>query len=289
MERQGDLMKRFGWVLVVLLSIQGLTSVAQPPSGDALLAQAARAGTLSAEGSRINIVEFDITDRNGITVSRKFAFFSKREEGWPDKLLIYFLAPELERGTIFLSIDPNAPDEQARLWLFLSAIGQAKELISQGDRNAGFAGSNLQNDQVGSGLDFAEDYRGELLGEDPIKVHWQGRLQTRSAFKVGITQREGAAVDFPTGTVWVDDETSVVLKAELNNDAGALEQVILVDDYVTFGKGFEPDTVLIDDVGEDNRTRISFLSRRALEDLPDDIFSVDALPQFDPVAFGVED
>jgi len=73
-----------------------------PPTGDEILAKAAEKSSFVREGSRISIIEFDILFPDGTTQTRKFAFFGKRDETG-EKLLIYFLEPELECGTIFLS------------------------------------------------------------------------------------------------------------------------------------------------------------------------------------------
>jgi len=280
--------KRISLAFTLLLLISGAWLLnAQSLTGDEILAKASDQGSLTAQGSRINIVSFDILNDDGTTSERKFAFFGKREEGQPDKLLIYFLAPELERGTIFLSLDPVDPAADTRLWLFLSALGQVKELVSDQDRNAGFAGSNLQNDQIGGGFDFSDDYTGELLGEEGVTVTWLGTEQTRQTFKVAITQRPEANVDFPSGTVWVDTEEFIVLKGELINTAGSLEQVSTLNDFVEFDGDIEPNQIIVTNVLDNSKTTISISDRQKLDDLPDELFTPEALPDFDPADFGI--
>ncbi len=283
-------MKRLTTIaLALLLALASAWALnAQDLTGDEILARASEQGTLTAEGSRINRVSFDILSKDGSTLSREFAFFGKQEDGEPDKLLIYFLAPELERGTIFLSLDPVDPVEDTRLWLLLSALGQVKELVSENDRNAGFAGSNLQNDQIGGGLDFSDDYAGELLGEEELTVTWLGEAQTRTAYQVALTAKPEADVDFPSGTVWIDTEAFVVLRGELINKADQLEQVSTADDFIAFDGSIEPNVLVVENVLEDSRTTISISDRRTVDELPDDIFTPEALPEFDPADFGVE-
>lgn len=275
-----------GLTALLVLSVAWLLN-AQALSGDEILQRASEAGSITAQGSHISVVAFDVTDRNGITVPRKFAFFGKRETGQPDRLLIFFLEPELERGTIFLSVDPVDPGEDTRLWLFLSALGQAKELVSDQDRSAGFAGSNLQNDQIGSGFDFSEDYAAELLGEETITVNWLGQEQARPAFKIALTQKPEADVDFPSGTAWIDTEEFVVLKAELNNKADVLEQVSTLNDFVEVDGNIETSVILVKNVLDGSQTTILISDRQTVDDLPDGMFTVGALPDFDPAQFGV--
>lgn len=259
-----------------------------PPTGDEILAKAAEKSSFVREGSRISIIEFDILFPDGTTQTRKFAFFGKRDETG-EKLLIYFLEPELECGTIFLSHDPADPNQETRLWLFLSGLGQVKELVSEEDRNASFAGSNLQNDQVGGGFDLNKDYTGELLGEEPLTVTWLGEETERVAYKVALTQRPEADVDFPTGTVWVDKAEFLTLRGEFNNDAGQLEQTITLDDFVEFAGEIVPNRIVVENVLDGSRTTVLTLERRVVEpELPDSIFDPDHLKDFNPEDFGVD-
>ena len=257
-------------------------------TGDEILAKAAERSTFVREGSRISIIQFDILFPDGTTQSRKFAFFGKRDDSG-EKLLIYFLEPELECGTIFLSFDPAEPGAKTRLWLFLSGLGQVKELVSEEDRNASFAGSNLQNDQVGGGFDLNEDYFGELLGEEAVNVTWLGEAQDRLAYKVGLTQRPEADVDFPTGTVWVDEEEFLTLKGEFNNPMGQLEQTITLDEFVEFEGEIVPNRIEVANVLDGSKTTVLTLERRKVEpELPDEIFQPENLKTFNPEDFGVD-
>lgn len=259
-----------------------------PPTGNEILERAAQKSSFVREGSRISLVEFDILFPDETTQSRKFAFFGKRDETG-EKLLIYFLEPELECGTIFLSFDPTDPQEETRLWLFLSGLGQVKELVSEEDRNASFAGSNLQNDQVGGGFDLSEDYTGELLGEEPLTVTWLGEERERVAYKVALTRRPEAEVDFPTGTVWVDKEEFLTLKGDFNNEAGNLEQRVTLNEFEEFEGEIVPNVIVVENVLERSKTTVRTLERRVVEpELPDSIFRPENLKDFNPEAYGVD-
>ncbi len=259
-----------------------------PLTGDEILAKAAERSAFVREGSRISIIEFEIVFPDGTTQTRTFAFFGKRDEAG-ERLLIYFLEPELECGTIFLSFDPAEPGAKTRLWLYLSGLGQVKELVSEEDRNASFAGSNLQNDQVGGGFDLHEDYTGELLGEEAVTVSWLGEETARPAYKVGLTRRPEADVDFPTGTVWIDKEEFLTLRGEFDNEAGQLEQTIALDDFVEFEGEIVPNRIVVENVLDGSKTTVVTLERRVVEpELPDEVFDPDNLASFNPEAFGVD-
>ncbi len=282
------------WGMLVLLGVGAFGPVLHVGAqgdltGDEILQKADENSSFVREGSRISLVQFDLIFPDTSTGSRTFAFFAKREPDGTDKLLIYFLKPELECGTIFMSIDPADPAEKKRLWLFLSGLGQVKELVSDEDRKASFAGSNLKNDEVGS-FNLARDYSGELLGEQGVELKsWLGEPQTRAAYRIAIAQRPDADVDFPTGTVWIDKEAFLTLKGEFVNNADQLEQTVALDEFVEFEGDIVPNRVEVANVLDGSKTTVLILERRVVEpDLPDEIFTPEALKDFNPEDFGVD-
>lgn len=258
-------------------------------SGDEILERASREGSFTQRGSQISRVRFELLFTDGKTGMREFAFFAKRDEAGSEKLLIYFLRPELECGTAFLSHDSADPEEETRLWLLLPALGQVKELVSEADRNASFAGSNFENDQIGGGFDLHEDYRGELEGEERVGVSWLGRTQERLAYVVSLEQWPEAEVDFPTGTAWIDEQEFIALRIEFENAAAKLEQVLTLAEFVEFEDDIVPNRLEAENVLEGSRTTVRIEERRRPEsDLPDAIFMPENLKEFNPEEFGVD-
>lgn len=275
-----------GLVVLGISMVSGIGAQEQP-TGDEILQRVAERGTFVREGGQISLVQFDLLFSDGTTADRRFAFFAKRDPNGDEKLLIYFLEPELECGTIFLSIDPADPDEESRLWMFMPGLNRIKELVSEEDRNASFAGSNLQRDQIGGGFDLSEDYRGTLLGEEDVEVNWLGETQARRAYKVALEARPEAEVDFPTGTVWVEKEEFLALRAEFNNAAGTLEQINVIDEFVEFEDEIVPNLIVVENVLDGSKTTIVILSREK-RDLPDEIFDYRNLGDFNPEDFGID-
>lgn len=268
------------WFGVMIVAI-GLTLVigqGQSLDGNQILAKVDERGSFGT-GGRVTLAQFQIAAKDGTQVDRKFAFFTKTNlAGQPDRLLAYFLEPELEKGTIFLSIDPVDPVEKTKLFLFLPALGQVKELISEKDRNASFAGSNIQQDSVGRS-NFSDDFTAELIGEDTING--------RKAYVLSVTARPEADVDYPTGKMWVDQEEFLVLRQEGVRDDGKLEQVFEAVDLQPFEGRLESNKLIIKNVLEGSETQITTLEKRTV-DLPDEIFDPANLPSFDPSRFGVQ-
>jgi len=50
----------------------------------------------------------------------------------------------------------------------------------------------------------------------------------------------------------------------------------------------EPNMVIVENVLEGSQTVIRTLQRQTPDDLPDEIFTPEALPSFDPAEFGIE-
>lgn len=273
---------------MVIACLFGSAALAQALSGDEILLEVAERGVFSSEGSVVSRIGFDLVFKDGSTAGREFAFFGRSEPGDDELLLIYFLQPPLECGTIFLSRDSADPGAGTSLWLFLSGLGQVKELVSEADRNASFAGSNFENDQLGGGFDLHEDYVGTLTSEEALEVDWMGASQGRTAFRVTLEERPEADVDFPTGVVWVDRETFVVLKAEFDNASGVTEQVFTPADFVAFEDDIVPNVVVVANVLEGSETTVRTLERfRPENGFSEDVFAPENLKTFDPGAFGI--
>ena len=259
-------------------------------TGDEILQRAADEGGFNTQGSQLSRTRFDLVFSDGSTGSREFAFFSKAERDGVDKSLIYFLLPEAECGTMFLTHDPDAAGEDSQLWLYLSALGQVKELVSEEDRNASFAGSNLERDEIGGGgSDFTDDYVGTLEGTEAVSVEWRGETAERQAYVVSFAQREDADVDYPTGTVWIDTEEFVTFKAELNNANDTLERTLTLDRFVAFDGDIVPNQIVVENVLEGSKTTVTTENRRRPEgELPAEIFDPENLSGFNPEAYGIE-
>ncbi len=260
------------------------------PTGDEILERAAEEGGFNTQGSQLSRTTFDLVFSDGSTGNREFGFFSKAEQDGVDKSLIYFLRPEAECGTMFLTHDPDAAGEDSQLWLFLSALGDVKELVSQEERDASFAGSNLERDEIGGGgQDFNDDYVGTLEGTETVEVSWRGESTEREAYRVTLEAREDADVDFPTGTVWIDTDEFVTFRAEFNNANEALERTLTLDQFVEFDGDIVPNRIVVENILDESKTTVTTEERRRPEgEFPDGMFDPENLPDFNPEEFGVE-
>ncbi|MFQ6117834.1 MAG: outer membrane lipoprotein-sorting protein, partial [Candidatus Bipolaricaulia bacterium] len=114
--------------LVLLLGVLLVVTVSYSNgqlTGDEILQKVDDQQDVVMGGDLVMTMKFENVYSDGTTASNVFGGLSKNVEGQPDKSLIYFKEPEDVEGTIFLSIKPEGED--ARLWLYLPALGQVKE------------------------------------------------------------------------------------------------------------------------------------------------------------------
>ena len=261
-----------GTVLVPALSSPQLT-------GDEILQRVDDRQDEILGGNLISIIRFDNTYADGTTAYNLFGALGKRAEGQPDKSLIYFIEPEDVQGTIFLSIKPEGED--ARMWLYLPALGKVKELIAE-ERQQSFAGSTFSYREVGERR-ISDDYTAELVGEEAVQIG----EEAYECYLLKLKAKPEADVRYPTGKMWVGKESWLALKAEDYNEAGNLERTMVVLKLGEFEGKPVADEILAENVLEGNSTKISFLERRRPEkEIPDSVFDPESLPEFDPAEWG---
>ncbi len=269
--------KMFGWTLMALLLIGG-AALAQELTADDILDRMEAESDVLAEGSMIIQMRFDNVYSDGTTASNTFAGLSK-----PNMSLMYFLEPEDVRGTIFLTLDPEAEGANTRLWLYLPLLGIPKELVSEEARGGSFAGSSISYEDIG-GDDQREDYDAVLIGEEVVTVGNEDRI----AYVIESTAKPDADEDIVRTVLWVDKENFVMLKMEAYNDLGSLEQTLNVIELGEFEGHLVVDGMHARDVLEESETTITFLERRRPDgEIPDEVFDPETLASFDPAAWSL--
>lgn len=277
-------------LLALLLSLGQAYSQSQPLTAEQILEKVDARGGFGGLGSTIGFSTFDISDKTGTQQKENFINFSRNsaDPQVPNQILIYFLEPPKEIcGTIFLSTDKKIAGQKADLFLYLPALGQPKELISTGERKGSFAGSNVQFDQIGRS-ELHMDFNAELGGEEMVSsVMVNSQKQDRKAFVLHLTANPETNPDesFPHRKVWVDEQEFFILKSENTNTVDKLQDVLTIDNLVTFKDRLEADTIKVANVLDNSSTTITITDREDVGDLPDSIFAPDNLPQFDPRQF----
>lgn len=265
-------MKKRTLLAVSLVMLWGLGLLAQGLSADDILAKVEEKGFMGAEtGEVVVTVRFTITEGD-ITNVYAFRVYSARGvEGEPDKSLIVYLEPELVAGTMFLTWTP--PEGDARMWLYLPALGLVKELVSEEARKQEFiSGSGISREDIAEGFRYRDDYVPELTGEEAV--------DETPAYVVTLTPKEGHEVEWAKVVLWVDKENFVVLRTEFYDAEGNLGKVIEATDFYTDGLGYIPHKLTIRDLTTGNVSVLEILGREPAE-IPDDYFDPTKLPSLD--------
>ena len=250
-------------------------------TGNQILTRVDQQAQFLSEGSMITMLKFDNKYADGTTGSNTFASLSKRVKDGPEFSLIYFQAPEDVQGTIFLSRKPD-PDKDARMWLYLPALGMAKELVAEKQKQS-FAGSTFSYKDVGN-RNIGKKYEAKLAGEDTLTIDGT----EHQAYVLALTAKPNSDADYPTGRMWVDKESFLMLKSDDYNEEGKLVRAIEVAKLGEFEGKATSDKMISTNTIDNSSTTITFISRsRPENELPDSVFDPDNLMSFKPSAYGL--
>ncbi len=268
-------------VLAVLVGVLTLTAVgyAAGLTGDQILQKVDEHETIATQGNLISKIRFDNVYSDGTTAYNVFDGLSKKISGEPEKSLIYFEEPADVAGTIFLSIKPEGED--ARMWLYLPALGMAKEIVAE-QRKQSFAGSTFSYKDVGS-RSFADKYSAKLAGEETVKIG----DKSYDCYVLELTAKPNSDADYPTAKAWVEKDSFLMLKSEDYNAEGKLERTMEVLALGKFDGNVVADKMVATNVLDGSSTTITFLERKhPANPIPDSVFDPNNLASFDPTEFG---
>ncbi len=268
-------------LLTLALLCGVVTVMGEELSGSEILTRVDQEAQFLSEGSMITTLQFENGYSDGTTSANRFASLSKQVEGGAEYSLIYFVEPADDKGTIFLSVKPG-PDEDSRMWLYLPALGMAKELVAE-QQEQSFAGSTFSYQDVGS-RDMEDKYDAELIREETLVVGDESRL----VYVLALTASPDVEVDYPTAKMWVDKEGFLMLRTENYNAEGNLEWMMEVTKLGEFEGKVTADQMIASNVLDESSTTITFLERvRPEEGLPYSVFDSENLASFDPAIYGL--
>lgn len=265
-------------LVVSLVMLWGLGLLAQGLTADEILAQVEERGFMgTGTGEAVITVRFTITEGDVTNVYAFRVYSSRGAGGEPDKSLIVYLEPELVAGTMFLTWTP--PEGNARMWLYLPALGLVKELVSGEAREQEFiAGSGISREDIAQGFRYRDDYVPELIGEE--------EADGTPAYVIALAPKEGHGVEWAKVMLWVDKENFVVLRTEFYDAEGNLGKVIESADFYADELGYIPHKLTIRDLETGNVSVLEILGREPAE-IPDEYFDPEALPALEiPLELG---
>ncbi|MFP3953199.1 MAG: outer membrane lipoprotein-sorting protein [Candidatus Acetothermia bacterium] len=268
-------------VILGLLIAMGVGAIgAEEISGDEVLENMDRQSEIVTQGDITSVLTFNNENADGTTNSRKFGALAHKKEGESNYQLVYFLEPQFIRGSIFLSKENE--DGTTRMWLFLPALPQPKEL-SASKQEGSFAGSALSYEEIGSWT-MSTEFNAEIVEETTVEVG----DETFPVYKLDLTPKEGVEVDNPDRTVWIAKESWLLMKSEQYGPEGELQKTMEVKSVTTFeGKTVTKELTTADVESGKSTTVIYETRERPPKEVPMSTFAPEHLSEFDPVKWGL--
>jgi len=166
-----------------------------------------------SENPRVKIIE---------SVAKDFG-----DTGKDSKSLMVILDPPAERGVSFLQYDWDAQDRDSDQWMYLSAMGKVKRIIS-GDENEPKTGSLF-------GSEFSyEDIERTHLDDYTYNIKKEATYRNRPVWIIESlpTSQRARKSNYSKSVQWIDKERFVPLKSLLYNRRGKLVKQMTVSDYI---------------------------------------------------------
>lgn len=253
---------------------------AEELSGNKILKKVDNKSESVTQGEMISIINFHNVNADGTESSYRFGALARKKSGEPNRTLIYYLKPKYVRGSIFLSKDTE--EGETKMWLYLSALGQAKEL-SASKKESSFAGSTISFEEIGSWT-MSEEYNAKIAEETTIQVG----DQSVPAYKLNLTAKEGADPQYPKQTIWAGKDNWVLLRSNNFNSEGELVKEMEVKELTTFEGNTVTKELITTAVDSGASTTVTYVKReRPEQDIPDSVFNPDNLKNFDPAKWGL--
>ena len=227
---------------------------------------------LDADGVRNLLVSIDDRQKNAGDY-KALVFIHTKEKGKDDmaleaviyrrdaakRFMILFLKPKSERGKGYLRIDKN-------LWLYDPAVGRWDRRTER-ERIAGTDSRRADFDESRLSRDYHADYMGkEKLGR--FDVH-----------HIKLTALPDADVPYPVLEVWVDLETSNILKSQEFASSGRLMRTVYTPKWSNVhseskgGSVWYPSEIRIYDEVEKENSTVIVMKSIDLRPLDDSIFT----------------
>jgi len=264
----------------LLLAFGAVSFSADDLTGNEILKKMDEKSEMVTGGEMLSIIDFQNENADGTESSYKFGALARKKSGEPNLTLIYYLEPEFVRGSIFLTRETEAGE--TNMWLFLSALGQAKEL-STSKQEGSFANSTLSYEEIGSRT-MSDDYNAEIAEETTVQVG----EQSVPAYKLSLTPKEGADPQYPDQTVWIGKDNWVLLRSENFNAEGQLMKKMELKELTTFEGNTVTKKLVTTAVDTGASTTVTYVKReRPEKDIPDSVFQSENLKDFDPSRWGL--
>ena len=274
--------KVFVLTVIFLLSI-GLSSLtADELSGEEILVKVDQKSEVVSQGEILSILTLEDVNADGSTNSMKVGALARQSTDRPDQMLIYFLEPEANRGSIVLSKD--TPEGETKMWSYLPALKRKMEL-SASQKEGSFFGTTLSYKEIGS-WSMSETFNAEIVEEVTLDIG----DRSVAAYKLQLTEKEGADPQYPRQTIWVGKDNWVLLRSQSFNADGELQKEMEVQELTMFEENTVTEKLVTTVLDSGASTTVIYEKReRPEQDIPDSVFDPEELSNFDPKKWGLSE
>jgi len=149
------------------------------------------------------------------------------KNGKDSKSVMIILDPPAERGIGFLQYDYDDKDKSSDQWMYLSALGKVKRIVS-GSENEPKTGSLF-------GSEFGyEDTEKRHIDDATYSVIKEEKYQGRETWVIESTPTPQRArkSNYSKSQIWVDKERFVIMKSKLYDRRGKLVKQMTQSDFI---------------------------------------------------------
>ncbi len=186
------------------------------------------------------------------------------------------LNPASEKGVGMLSFDYDAPDKDTDNWLYLSALGKVKRIVSSSDDDDTESGSFF-------GTEFSiEDMENPDLEDYTYKILSERNYRTRPAWIIESipTASHARKTRYSKVVSWIDKERYIVLRTDLYNKHGRLKKRLTMSKIVQIDGIWVAKSMTMNNVSSHRVTKVSLSSIAFNREIPDNFLTQRTLTDF---------
>lgn len=228
----------------------------------------------------LSLTSFSYTVKDGKVVAterprvKRMTFVTRDygERGKDHKSVSVIREPKQERGIGFLQYDYEDTDRDADQWMYLSALGKVRRIVSGNDnepKTGSYFGSEFNYEDLESFK--LTDYTYTLVGSET----YRGK-QCRVIDAVPVPKK-AVKSNYSRERLWVDPEDDLVLKSIRYNRNGKEWKIIYSGDIETIDGIRVPRKILVDNVDDRRRTLMAYESIELNRPVDDEFLSLRTL------------
>lgn len=192
------------------------------------------------------------------------------------KAVSIILEPAAEKGVGMLSFDYDDPDRDTDNWLYLSALGKVKRMVSSSDDDETESSSFF-------GTEFAiEDMENPDIEDYTYKILKEGVYRKRPVWVIESipTARQARKTQYGKTISWIDKERYLALKLDLYDKHGRLKKRLTMRKIVKIDGVWVAKSLTMNNMKTKRVTKVSLSTISFNRPVPDNFLTQRTLTDF---------